>query len=123
MDVLSFCDGFNTHHIGTLRCRQEGASTPSTESPKYPKYPQPTVDFIDKNRLRPPADPQPTPSKTAYLDPADADRLPLDPAGPLHLDPHRRPVNPSDDEVNPPIRRQPKKRIWDVTCSLLSPTV
>jgi hypothetical protein len=32
MDVLSFCDGFNTHHIGTLRCRQEGASTPSTES-------------------------------------------------------------------------------------------
>jgi hypothetical protein len=24
MDVLSFCDGFNTHHIGTLRCRQEG---------------------------------------------------------------------------------------------------
>jgi hypothetical protein len=34
MDVLSFCDGFNTHHIGTLRCRQEGASTPSTEPPK-----------------------------------------------------------------------------------------
>jgi putative transposase len=31
MDVLSFCDGFNDHHIGTLRCRQEGASTPSTE--------------------------------------------------------------------------------------------
>ncbi|MDP1668672.1 hypothetical protein [Phaeovulum sp.] len=31
MDVLSFCDGFNNHHIGTLRCRQEGASTPSTE--------------------------------------------------------------------------------------------
>jgi hypothetical protein len=31
MDVLSFCDGFNTHHIGTLRCRQEGASTPSTQ--------------------------------------------------------------------------------------------
>ncbi len=31
MDVFSFCDGFNNHHIGTLRCRQEGASTPSTE--------------------------------------------------------------------------------------------
>ncbi len=31
MDVLSFCDGFNNHHIGTLQCRQEGASTPSTE--------------------------------------------------------------------------------------------
>ena len=31
IDVLSFCDGFNNHHIGTLRCRQEGASTPSTE--------------------------------------------------------------------------------------------
>ena len=31
MDVLSSCDGFNNHHIGTLRCRQEGASTPSTE--------------------------------------------------------------------------------------------
>lgn len=28
-DVLSVCDGFNTHHIGILRCRQEGASTPS----------------------------------------------------------------------------------------------
>jgi hypothetical protein len=24
MDVLSFCDGFNNHHIGTLLCRQEG---------------------------------------------------------------------------------------------------
>ena len=31
MDVLSFCDGFNNHHIGTSQCRQEGASTPSTE--------------------------------------------------------------------------------------------
>ena len=31
MDVLSSCDGFNNHHIGTLRCRQEGASTPSTK--------------------------------------------------------------------------------------------
>jgi hypothetical protein len=31
MNALSFCDGFNTHHIGTLRCRPEGASTPSTE--------------------------------------------------------------------------------------------
>jgi hypothetical protein len=29
--VLPFCDGFNNHHIGTLRCRQEGASTPSKE--------------------------------------------------------------------------------------------
>lgn len=27
----SFCDGFNTHHIGTLQCREEGASTPSTK--------------------------------------------------------------------------------------------
>ena len=31
MDVRSFCDGFNNHHIGILRCRQEGASMPSTE--------------------------------------------------------------------------------------------
>jgi hypothetical protein len=40
MDVLSFCDGFNNHHIGTLRCRQEGASTPSTESRDDGKPPQ-----------------------------------------------------------------------------------
>jgi hypothetical protein len=31
MDVLSFGDGFNNLHIGALRCRQEGASTPSSE--------------------------------------------------------------------------------------------
>jgi hypothetical protein len=31
LDVLSFCDGFNNHHIGTLRYRQEGASTPSAK--------------------------------------------------------------------------------------------
>jgi Ca2+-binding RTX toxin-like protein len=31
MDTPSFCDGFNTHHSGTLRCRWEGASKPSTE--------------------------------------------------------------------------------------------
>jgi hypothetical protein len=37
MDVISVCDGFNTHHIGTLRCRQEGASTPSTEPCKTTK--------------------------------------------------------------------------------------
>ena len=30
----SFCDGFNTHHSGTLRCRREGASKPSTK-PRY----------------------------------------------------------------------------------------
>ncbi len=32
VDVLSSSDGFNKHHIGTLRCHQEGVSTPSTES-------------------------------------------------------------------------------------------
>ena len=32
VDALSSCDGFNNHHIGTLRCRQEGAFTPSTEA-------------------------------------------------------------------------------------------
>ncbi|WP_217646901.1 hypothetical protein, partial [Loktanella salsilacus] len=31
MDTPSFCDGFNTHHSGTLRCRREGASKPSTK--------------------------------------------------------------------------------------------
>jgi hypothetical protein len=30
-DVLSFCNCCNNHHIGTLQCRREGASTPSTE--------------------------------------------------------------------------------------------
>ena len=30
--VLSCCEDFNNHHIGTLQCRQEGASTPSTKS-------------------------------------------------------------------------------------------
>ncbi len=29
--MLLPCDAFSTHHFGTLRCRQEGASTPSTE--------------------------------------------------------------------------------------------
>ncbi|MEX1663169.1 helix-turn-helix transcriptional regulator [Thioclava sp. 15-R06ZXC-3] len=24
MDAPSYCDGFNTHHNGTLRCRREG---------------------------------------------------------------------------------------------------
>jgi len=42
MDVLSFCDGFNNHHIGTLRCRQEGASTPSTEPVE--------LELIDRER-------------------------------------------------------------------------
>jgi hypothetical protein len=32
VDIFGFCDGFNTHHVGTLRFRQEGASTPSTAS-------------------------------------------------------------------------------------------
>ena len=31
MDALSFYDGFNKHHLGTLRCRREGASIPSTK--------------------------------------------------------------------------------------------
>jgi hypothetical protein len=29
MDVLSFRDALADHHLGTLRCRREGASTPS----------------------------------------------------------------------------------------------
>ncbi|MDD7973978.1 hypothetical protein, partial [Roseinatronobacter alkalisoli] len=31
MDALSFCDVFSKHHLGTLRCRREGASMPSTK--------------------------------------------------------------------------------------------
>jgi hypothetical protein len=33
MDAFSFCDIFNKYHFGTLRCRREGASTPSDFHP------------------------------------------------------------------------------------------
>jgi hypothetical protein len=32
MDTPFFCDGFHTHHSGTLRCRGDGASKPLTDS-------------------------------------------------------------------------------------------
>jgi len=35
MDAPSYCDGFNTHHNGTLRCRREGHPR-HQQSPRHP---------------------------------------------------------------------------------------
>jgi hypothetical protein len=36
VDALSFSDGFNTHHSGTLRCRPEGHRRHQQSHVEYP---------------------------------------------------------------------------------------